>query len=451
MSDAPRLPPEVIFEILSHAVPLAVPRGTESGYDRGTYDVPWELALVNQTWRKCALESHTLWTYFTLGDVDTTDPDLVARLECQLERSGSKALHVSLSGRQPFEIIQDSPTFLESCSRWETLLLRPPSVSFRHPLLAHGKFTLLRRLELIWLREESPLTFDQVFNAPSLRELVLTDTHFIPPSPELALPWEKITHLRAFYESPQVFLDIAKDAVNLVDLALRIAPDYGVATIASTTSLPKLRRLYAQGVECLSLLTAPALRDLRCHSPMPPGAVHSFCTRGGIHSSLRSLTLRYFTGTPDDLWGILLDLTALKHLAVQSVAPPQPGVHNPTWAHEMFQGLVAARSVNVCCPSLETFVYSCWRVETDDLGPFFDMVRSRMHRAELPPGDDDSWRCLRYIRFFGGSGPHPPASAYEGDVRDIKARGVDLKVVAGANSDEVLRGLGKSACSTQLT
>jgi hypothetical protein len=97
---------------------------------------------------------------------------------------------------------------------------------------------------------------------------------------------------------------------------------------------------------------------------------------------------------------------------------------------------MAARRIKVCCPSLETFVYRCLRVEEDDLEVFFDMVRSRS-RAESPADDhDDPWRCLRYVRFLWAIGPHPLTSAYEDDVHDIKAGGIDLEVIPGARQDK---------------
>ncbi|KAJ7438864.1 hypothetical protein FB451DRAFT_1192404 [Mycena latifolia] len=86
MFNAPRLPPDVISEILSHAAPPVAPTGTDNGYERKTSDVPWQLALINQTWRQCVLESRKLWTYLTLDGADITDPEVLARLEYQLER-----------------------------------------------------------------------------------------------------------------------------------------------------------------------------------------------------------------------------------------------------------------------------------------------------------------------------------------------------------------------------
>ncbi|KAJ7765923.1 hypothetical protein DFH07DRAFT_1058816 [Mycena maculata] len=405
MTNAPRLPPDVIREILSHAAPSGAPTGTDSAYEREPYGVPWELALVDQSWRQCAIESRSLRTCLTLDGADFTDPEALARLECQLERSSSKTLDVSLSGSQPFEILRASPAFLASCSRWETLLVRPePDASFDDLGLADGKFTMLRRLEFVCAGEELESTLDEFSNAGSLREVILTDKDFEFPSPEVDLPWQQITHLRAFYDSHQAFLVVAEETVNLVDLALHIDPN-APAVIASTVALPKLRHLYAHVSECLSSFIAPALCELTCSAARPFG-VHSFCARGNILSSLCSLTLLGFTGSPDEIWGILLDFTALKHLAIESVAP-----------------------------SLETFVYCCLEVEEDDLEVFFRMVRSRS-RAEPPAGDNDPWRCLRYVRIFWVIGPHPPASAYEDDVRDIKAEGIDLEVIPGASQDK---------------
>ncbi|KAJ7265764.1 hypothetical protein C8J57DRAFT_391243 [Mycena rebaudengoi] len=192
MSNAPRLPPDVISEILSHAAPPVAPTGTDNGYERETYDVPWQLALVNQAWRQCTLESRKLWTYFTLDGAVITDPEVLARLEYQLERSGSKTLDVSLSGFQPFEILRASPAFLASCSRWETLLVRlEPDASFDDLGLADGKLNMLRRLEFICAEQASELTPDEFSKAPSLREVILTDKDFEFPSHDLDLPWSK--------------------------------------------------------------------------------------------------------------------------------------------------------------------------------------------------------------------------------------------------------------------
>ncbi|KAJ7496240.1 hypothetical protein B0H11DRAFT_1617697, partial [Mycena galericulata] len=157
---------------------------------------PGSLAHVNQTWRQSALQSRSLWTCLTLDGADITDPEVLARLECQLERSSSKTLDVSLSGFQPFEILRASPAFLASCSRWETLLVRPePDASYDDLGLADGKFTMLRRLEFICDGEELEISLDEFSNAASLREVILTDKDFEFSSPEVDLPWEQITHL----------------------------------------------------------------------------------------------------------------------------------------------------------------------------------------------------------------------------------------------------------------
>ncbi|KAF7350417.1 hypothetical protein MVEN_01346700 [Mycena venus] len=444
MSTARALPPDVIHEIFSHVAPPLALTGTDSGYE-STYNTPWELALVSQTWRKCALGSRDLWTYLTFEfDSDSAEifPDTLARLECQLERSGKKKLNVGLSGDEPFKAFRVSPAFLASCDRWDTLVLRVDSdASFDDLALADGQFTTLRRLEFICDGDELESTPDEFSDAPSLREVVLTDKNFEFPSLNLDLPWEQITHLRGFFDSHHSFLDIVEEAVNLVDLALHIDPD-APAFDASTVPLPHLRRLYVRSSACLSSFTAPALQELTCAAAAPL-ILRSFCLDSAILSSLRSLVLVGFTGSPDLLWGILIEFTALTDLAVDSFCfpdPPVPGIYAPTVENRLFRGLQAAPSIMVCCPNLESFVYRCVKVETeDDLDMFFTMVRSRS-RTHSPP-DDHPWRRLCHVRFLWILGPHLLNSPYEDDVRDIKSEGVDLELIPHARADQFKKSL----------
>ncbi|KAF8200419.1 hypothetical protein K438DRAFT_1965882 [Mycena galopus ATCC 62051] len=443
MSTARALPLDVIHEILSHVAPPLALTGTDSGYDREAYNASWELALVSQTWRNCALGAPNLWTYLTLDSAEIAFPETLARLECQLERSSKKKLNIGLSGCEPFQPLRVSPAFLASCDRWDTLVLRVDSeTSFEDLALADGQFTTLRRLEFICDGETPESTPDEFSDAPSLREVILTDEDFEFPSLDLDLPWEQITHLRGFFGSHQSFLNIIEEAVNVVDLALHIDPD-APAFDDSTLPLPHLQRLYVRSSEGLSSFTAPALHELT-RAAAEPLTLHSFCMRSAILSSLRTLVLVGFTGSPDLLWAILIEFTALTDLAVDSIGFPDlpvPGIYTPTKENCLFRGLQAAPSIMVCCPNLESFVYRCWTVETvDDLDTFFTMVRSRS-RTHSPP-DDHPWRRLRHVRLlFWKLGPHTPTSSYEDDVRNIKSEGVDLEWMRSARADEFKKSL----------
>ncbi|KAJ7208979.1 hypothetical protein GGX14DRAFT_453716 [Mycena pura] len=448
MSTARTVPPDVIHEILSYVAPPLTLTGTDSGYDRETYNTPWELALISRMWRQCALGSRNLWTCLTLDSAEVDFPyysdSILDRLECQLERSGKKKLNVGLSGSEPFKALRVSPALLASCDRWDTLALRVDSnTSFDDLALADGKFAALRRLEFVCDGDELESTPDEFSNAPSLREVILTDEDFEFPSFNLDLSWEQITHLRGFFDSHQSFLDIVEEAVNLVDLALHIDPN--APAFATTVPLPlaQLRRLYVHSSKCLSSFTAPALHELTCTTAAPL-TLRSFCVRSAILSSLRSLVLVNFDGPPDQLWMILIEFTALTDLAVDSASwpvRPVPGVWTPLSVENcLFHGLAAAPSIKVCCPNLESFVYRCVVLDTeDDLDVFFNMVRSRSH-THSPP-DDYPWRRLCHVRLHWRFGLHTLTSASEDNIRDIKSEGVDLELIPPVSADDFKKSL----------
>ncbi|KAK6963231.1 hypothetical protein R3P38DRAFT_2674366, partial [Favolaschia claudopus] len=442
-----KLPPDVIWEILSHLAAPQAGTGTDvESYTENPHPVPWELALIDRAWRECALQSRGLWTKIHVGYYRYT-ADALVRLEVQLRRCGTNLLDVTLANDKLFKVLQDSPALLASCCRWETLrLLLEDSYSTVEFDFTEGNFESLRRLEIFCTfasdsAEDIP-EFPDISNTPNLSELILTDSEFECISPNVTLDWEQITHLRVFFDSPDAFYDTAPTASNLVELALHIhLPDNDDTTASAVAVFPRLKRLYVHEADWLNFLRAPALRELTCRASRLRPLIY-FTFRSKIMGLLRTLILTGFDDSREALSKLMDVFSGLTKLAVMDCRFPgsEPAWETPFY---LFSGLNAVpNNIGVRpCPQLEAFVYSCFVAPSEDMEAFFEMVKTRICSAERKEGEEGE-RCLRYVRYFWGINPYPERSSYEEEVRDLRAGGLDIELTqSGLDAfDEITRG-----------
>ncbi|KAK7036393.1 hypothetical protein R3P38DRAFT_3263749 [Favolaschia claudopus] len=409
-----KLPPDVIWEILSHLAAPQAGTGTDvESYTENPHPVPWELALIDRAWRECALQSRGLWTKIHVGYYRYT-ADALVRLEVQLRRCGTNLLDVTLANDKLFKVLQDSPPFLR------------PVVDGRR----FGNFESLRRLEIFCTfasdsAEDIP-EFPDISNTPNLSELILTDSEFECISPNVTLDWEQITHLRVFFDSPDAFYDTAPTASNLVELALHIhLPDNDDTTASAVAVFPRLKRLYVHEADWLNFLRAPALRELTCRASRLRPLIY-FTFRSKIMGLLRTLILTGFDDSREALSKLMDVFSGLTKLAVMDCSGLNAVPNN-----------IGVRP----CPQLEAFVYSCFVAPSEDMEAFFEMVKTRICSAERKEGEEGE-RCLRYVRYFWGINPYPERSSYEEEVRDLRAGGLDIELTqSGLDAfDEITRG-----------
>ncbi|KZT01318.1 uncharacterized protein LAESUDRAFT_485074 [Laetiporus sulphureus 93-53] len=245
VSPANRLPVEILARIFEH-VPKLVPfhqYNTRWGHGVRDFRTLLKVTHVCRRWRDIALSMQTLWGHISNGD---RDPRVWQEI---LERSGDKALHVSLN----HSIDQSLATIFESSpSRLVELHLH----FFRGWILASSlNFSVpnLRKLTIeeacfspyVQNRSGAPTIFKGI--APTLRSMELRGTDVFP---NLRLP--NLTHLSLDHCSrtsgSQTLLSLLSRAPNLVHLVIFDSELYNhprPAPEALTQSVPlsKLRRL----------------------------------------------------------------------------------------------------------------------------------------------------------------------------------------------------------------
>ncbi|KAJ7511686.1 hypothetical protein B0H11DRAFT_1952612 [Mycena galericulata] len=241
-----RLPPEIMHEIFSWTLsdpgPTIPPCNIKS---------PWNLSQVCGRWRAIALSQPSLWSNIAIenGRRSTYTRDA---LHAQLERSGPCLLTISLPSKT--SDVEALSLLVEHSSRWRTLKLVHFSAAMIQLLNGiSGRLVEMRTLRVGRGSDLADHGACWVFKtAPKLSEVIITGTH--RRSPQLPLPWERLTRLRiGIYAASWLSL-----AQNLRELTIDSQP----RKPPSPVKLSALRTLKVQNGSFLDSLVLPALQDL---------------------------------------------------------------------------------------------------------------------------------------------------------------------------------------------
>ncbi|KAJ6458400.1 hypothetical protein C8R47DRAFT_1081674 [Mycena vitilis] len=297
-----RVPAELICEIFVAA----------STSEDGMAKPPWYLGQICRSWRNYAVSYPVLWASLTAGpSVALT----LRRFKEQLSRSANAPLdiHWRCADCHP-ELLG---LLLPLSSQWHNLRFDDCGLEdFGWLHSVDGCLDRLQRVEVHSTAAEIQIP-DVFLTARNLREVILTTQGF-SESPDIAIPWQQITHYHGTY-SPARQLEILRAAApTLLECAV------GFTGFTSDefdneppiVALPNLRRLSSQYVAVLPYLAAPILEELRLElleetiSPVGPFIRRSSCTltrlaliECRIDSGLMSLL-----GALPTLTSLLLDL-----------------------------------------------------------------------------------------------------------------------------------------------
>ncbi|KAJ7437440.1 hypothetical protein B0H11DRAFT_2107177 [Mycena galericulata] len=332
---------------------------------------PWRLGHICSSWRSAALSSPFLWSSIEIiWCIDSHLADIypLSMIETQL----------LLSGKVPLEVYIDSVHYEDSlaesalidllilhCHRWASFCA---CISGSPRVLedVYGRVPQLKRFQFISHEETTDCIAVSV--APSVREIILTNSKFRGISPRFLVPWNQITRYCGVY-SPLDQMNILEGASNLEECGLGFTGDLDNVQAGRMVVLPHLRRLYVADADLLDHLTAPSLGVLFLEGsldPLSPFLQRSYC-------QLTKLVLGdcQFHG---QLVSTLRLLSKLEYLAVN---------HPERLARDELTDLWASMSVSGSssnlCPSL-TFLALGYAYSDEYFSEaFFIMIRSRIH------------------------------------------------------------------------
>ncbi|KAJ7689312.1 hypothetical protein B0H17DRAFT_1331836 [Mycena rosella] len=424
-----RLPPELLCEIFAATLP-----GTRRVGITTVNCPPWRLAHICSPWRAVAVADPFLWDSITISRSPDQSPlsDMypLSMLETQLLRSGNVSLQVTFdlhNGAGAERQLLD--TLLSCCERWASVNLRCWSRGTTDLLLkllrvVQGRVPRLKKLELSTSRYTGPLGLD-FSSAPSLREVVVTDSNFKTLSPPLVIPWHQITRYRGVY-TPSRQLDILTAAQNLVECRLGFTTRLNGTqdTITRIITLPALRRLHVSDCDFLTHITAPSLQDLRSYASVSGSMdpVLDFIQRSSCR--LTRLTLGH-TRSADKLVPLLRCLPSLEYLFLNATALA------PQHVASLSEALEVSGRASDLCPNLAALVYGRDTYnEVDAPDDVLDMVCSRLHpRRRLA-----SFRIYSFV---------PHADFVAGLTRwmaGLVARGLDVAFISNEEAHALMTG-----------
>ncbi|KAF8216899.1 hypothetical protein K438DRAFT_1658426 [Mycena galopus ATCC 62051] len=267
LSPLRRMPPELLREIFSSALPAAVDLSHQRRWDIG--QAPWLLTHVSSRWRAVALSTPSLWSHIVVNycaghDVDFSLAYPPAMMEAQLERSQN--LKINFSGDtklrpdfqvQMFELLAQHSLRWEELSVGLTFAMTPVLTTIRH------RIPSLQRLYIHWsVAPEDPITkqaLDCFQTAPSLVDVSLLNTYHGRP---VSLP----VHLLTRYEQNCPLEDhrrILTQTPNLIEAHIWIEfDDEPWPDFVEAIDLVHLQRLYVSNVHVLKHFRLPALEEL---------------------------------------------------------------------------------------------------------------------------------------------------------------------------------------------
>ncbi|KAJ6561899.1 hypothetical protein B0H19DRAFT_1142968 [Mycena capillaripes] len=348
LSPIRHVPPELVCEILALSV--------FSDDDDAANSPPWHLGHICQSWRHSVLGNPSLWNSVTIPSVFSfgQGSPFLPMIENQLIRSATAPLNVYWAafgdGCRPDPGSVDS--ILAQCGRWRALRLNiytPVDLNWLLP--ADRRLPVLEQLEVI-ICDVGVEVLDIFSAAPSLRKVFLDNWQFRSSPPDIAVPWEQITHYRGTIRSDS-HVYILKVAPNLVHCAIcftwtaHVTPPGG-----SPALLPCLRRLVIENPRFLPRLKAPLLQELFCiqHDTTDLVAILPF-----VHRSLCSLKKLVLTNCAvnSQLIDVLRGLPGLTYLLIE--VDGTEGFEDAEIA--FFNAMMISEPSRDLCPNLSYFAY----------------------------------------------------------------------------------------------
>ncbi|KAJ7715831.1 hypothetical protein B0H16DRAFT_1898596 [Mycena metata] len=191
-------------------------------------------------------------------------------LQTQLSRSGYSPLHILFhwpaddayepGSRSRLRTLAQA--LVPSCDRWETAELSwdPKDHSMVQILSSiRGRLPLLKRLE-IFSDECNAVDATDVFaSAPSLREVILTDSEYDLPSAPISAPWAQITCLRVKFTFSYL-LKILRASPNLEECGLSLVEGSRAPSVPNTWPTSRACANYAGPLDNV----LPFISRVRC-------------------------------------------------------------------------------------------------------------------------------------------------------------------------------------------
>ena len=287
----------------------------------------WTITHVSNRWRQVAIGFPKLWsivrlterhfTVYTWRD-DGLPQGIVKRLACQLERSASHPLHISVSAYDYISTEGDRliQLLLPTCSRWLTLELHIPLNSFQAFRPIQASLPLLEGLDITAHFDGSPADVGATIGHSALSDLFSTTPRLssIARDPEIipfcTVPWGQITTYNEVHvniSQPMIRNDLAT-LKRMPSLRLCSLVCYTLHTDTSpTVNLPEVEELRLIG-------------DAACVTSLLPRLILPSLTRLSLFISSGKLPI-------DKMTSVLSRFATIQHLAINEDG--FPAVHTP--------------------------------------------------------------------------------------------------------------------------
>ncbi|KAJ8085990.1 hypothetical protein PM082_004809 [Marasmius tenuissimus] len=330
-----RLPEVVLREIIrasAHSGPLSMETNF-AGPTHPVYATPWKLGQVCHTWRQVALSDHSLWSFVYVRFPDPpiskkAVAGMIAQLMCQLRRSGSSPLEVSLYSTRLLDDCDDAllTTICSHSSRWATLqaTLSPQNLRILDHLIGGG-IPNLRRLHLPQITTIEEIATIGTFSiAPRLCDVTF-DLYSQSGLDCLLIPWSQITHFRILTTAKFATIANYSYLQKMPNLESFYTVVGGLAANTPEVDLLSLKALAicVQGrskvVEpFLKRIHTPILRDLRIDATAADSS--QITIPPSIGPTLRTLCLGVRTWTTADARRIFTSLSGLEFLSLYNAS-----------------------------------------------------------------------------------------------------------------------------------
>ncbi|KAJ7659073.1 hypothetical protein DFH06DRAFT_435956 [Mycena polygramma] len=403
LSPVRRIPAELVCEIFLRTLP------DQRSIDDDTADpAPWYLGHVSRTWRHIATGFPLLWRTVSVYHSEDLHHQPLAMLQAQLERSSGAPLDLNLGWWA--DRIDDALPLLDvllpHSNRWDCLRLSCNAgpyamlLPFFRPV--EGQLAQLKRLEFNIGKYDhgSPRMSSDCFSvAPCLREVFLISPDFYEYSPTILLPWQQITHYRAFLPADE-FFDIFRAASNLVEATLQTDDDIEEGVNDTVLALPHLRRLYVAYASLLTQITAPLLEYLSANTTrfILPFLHRSSCQLTTLVLASSTVDTE-FTLPPEDVISLLRKTPTLRNLLLQASFEEDDDNNNDN-NDQVLKAMTLSGSADDLCPNLLHLVYGPTMTADDD-DPFSHDLFVAMIRSRLYP---TRGRSLSSVKLFSPLG-----------------------------------------------
>ncbi|KAJ7861813.1 hypothetical protein B0H14DRAFT_2741342, partial [Mycena olivaceomarginata] len=384
-------PAEITEKIFTICLPTLSPESNSIPCP-SSRTAPLLLAQVCRQWRDFSISMPALWAFIFY----------VARsrelLELWLSRAGNLPLTIFLlTGDEPrARMFMDA--VIPHCSRWKDVHLTLPLSAVRQ--LNMIPFPLLERLTISTIGNNMWTTGDPavIRDAPLLR---YADISLLP---QVDLPFEQLTTLRAGNTGVDQTIAILQRCPNLVDLSCSYAGAGNQSTTRPPVELRSLRSLTAVDKRFLPFLTVPHLERFDISGDIEAGDLQSLISRSSC--DLRVLCVQVYRTPAPHLKPLLRVAASVVHLQLQG-----EGIESQMEIFQDANVLPNLEQLEIRDPTriiVQTIMMHTGTVRYRDAA-----VRSDNHYRAL--ADMLWWRQARGLQSFqlslGPAAPFPPAHA----------------------------------------